>query len=371
VSEAPILYAFVILLIGLGCGLLPLFTKIKDNEQRLKMLTGIASGVIIASALLVVIPEGLALASDDPRAEDAAVAGEVALVLLEVNDGDLNATEAMEAIESLAGGHDHAGEDEHDDEAHDAGDEPLSTQLLHVVEEVEAGDINATAGLDEVAALLAGFGHEEEDSHGEHGMTLLMGGAIMGGFLLMLALEGSGIGHAVHEEHHDHDHHHGHQHVHHGEAGWMLVFGLTLHAATDGLAIGAAAATGNVALTVAVVFAVLIHKGPAAISLGIFSMHERAERNDTVRDVVVFSLATPVMMLASFFVLDGLATSSIGLAMLFSAGTFLYVATVDTLPDIHSSESGMRSMINVVIGALGLALLLFAGDALGLMEHGH
>jgi len=122
---------------------------------------------------------------------------------------------------------------------------------------------------------------------------------------------------------------------------------------------------------VAVVFAVLIHKGPAAISLGIFSMHERAERNDTVRDVVVFSLATPVMMLASFFVLDGLATSSIGLAMLFSAGTFLYVATVDTLPDIHSSESGMRSMINVVIGALGLALLLFAGDALGLMEHGH
>ena len=143
----------------------------------------------------------------------------------------------------------------------------------------------------------------------------------------MFILEGLGIGHAVHEEHHNH-------------SGWMLVLGLSFHAATDGLAIGAAAATSSISVTATVALAVLIHKGPAAFSLGIFSMHEREQRNDSIRDVVIFSLATPVMMMLAFYALEGLETNLIGLVMLFSAGTFLYVATVDTLPDIHNPETG-------------------------------
>ena len=183
----------------------------------------------------------------------------------------------------------------------------------------------------------------------------------------MLILEGSGIGRAVHEEHHDHDDDHGHEHVHHGN-GWFLVLGLTLHAATDGLAVGAAIATGSLSLTAAVAFAVLIHKGPAAFSLGVFSMHERKERNDSIRDVVIFSLATPVMIFLAYFVLHALATSTIGLAMLFSAGTFLYVATVDTLPDMHNPETGKKAMQFVLVGvAIMVALLLVAG----MLDIGH
>jgi zinc transporter ZupT len=187
----------------------------------------------------------------------------------------------------------------------------------------------------------------------------------------MLILEGSGVGHAVHEEHHDHSEEHSHGHVHHGTPGWLLVLGLTLHSATDGLAIGAAAASGSVSITAAVALAVLIHKGPAAFSLGVFSMHERDQRNDSIRDVVIFSLATPVMMLLAFFALDGLETHLIGLAMLFSAGTFLYVATVDTLPDIHNTETGKNAMLYVLFGAVLLGIVLFGLDYAGLIEHGH
>ena len=272
-ASPPILYAAITLVIALICGLAPIFSKFKEDLGRLKVLTGIAAGIIIASAMLVVIPNGFELASSE--------------------------------------------------------------------------------------------------EHEEHVDGLLLGGAILGGFLLMFILEGLGIGHAVHEEHHDHAHDHGHVHVHHNHSGWMLVLGLSLHAATDGLAIGAAAATSSISVTATVALAVLIHKGPAAFSLGIFSMHEREQRNDSIRDVVIFSLATPVMMMLAFYALEGLETNLIGLVMLFSAGTFLYVATVDTLPDIHNPETGRKTMLYVLFGAILLTMVLLGADVAGLLEYGH
>ena len=374
-----IVFAALTLIIGLVCGLAPIFSAIKDDKNRLKQMTGIAAGIIIASAMLVVIPEGYELAMTDEHGAEDALAGSVALVILEVDHGDITADEGIEEIEELIGGHghgddhddhdDHADEeDDHDEHGHDS-EASLSDSIGAVIEEVEDGDINATTGIEEIEELISAHSHEEE-SHDDHASGLLMGGAIMAGFLLMFILEGSGIGHAVHEEHHDHEHGHGHGHVHHAAAGGLLVFGLTLHAATDGIAIGAASATGDFALSITVLLAVLIHKGPAAFSLGVFSMHEREERNDSIRDVAIFSLSTPVMIIIAGLALEGLETHLIGLAMLFSAGTFLYVATVDTLPDIHNPETGKKAMINVLIGVVILVVLLLIANSLDL-GHAH
>ena len=374
-----IVFAALTLIIGLVCGLAPIFSAIKDDKNRLKQMTGIAAGIIIASAMLVVIPEGYELAMTDEHGAEDALAGSVALVILEVDHGDITADEGIEEIEELIGGHghgddhdnhdDHADEeDDHDNHGHDS-EASLSDSIGAVIEEVEDGDINATTGIEEIEELISAHSHEEE-SHEDHASGILMGGAIMAGFLLMFILEGSGIGHAVHEEHHDHEHGHGHGHVHHAAAGGLLVFGLTLHAATDGVAIGAASATGDFALSVTVLLAVLIHKGPAAFSLGVFSMHEREERKDSIRDVAIFALSTPVMIIISGLALEGLETHMIGLAMLFSAGTFLYVATVDTLPDIHNPETGKKAMINVLIGVVILVVLLLVANTLDL-GHAH
>ena len=295
-ASPPILYATVTLVIALVCGLIPIFSKFKEDLDKLKSLTGIAAGIIIASAMLVVIPHGYELAS--------------------------------------SGEHEEYADDDHNEVS---GASNFTNQTIAK----------------------------------EHVDRLLLGGAILGGFLLMLILEGSGIGHAVHEEHHDHDYDHGHVHIHHNRSGWVLVLGLSLHAATDGLAIGASAATSSISVTVTVALAVLIHKGPAAFSLGIFSMHEREQRNDSIRDVVIFSLSTPVMMMLAFYVLKGLETHLIGLVMLFSAGTFLYVATVDTLPDIHNPETGRKTMSYVLFGAILLVIVLLGADVAGLLEYGH
>ena len=362
-------YAIIALIIGLVCGLLPVFSKFDENQDRLKMLTGIASGIIIASAFLVVIPEGFELASTDEHGAEQVLGGHVALVLLEVNDGDITAQQGIEEIEELLGGHDEH-EDEHAGEDHDEDhDEGLKSQITHVIEEVESGEINATAGISEIHDLVALHAHVDDED--EHSDILLVGGAILAGFLLMLILEGAGIGHAVHEEHHHHHDDHGHDHVHHNSVGWMLVFGLTLHAAVDGLAVGAAAATGSISVSMTILLAVLIHKGPAALSLGIFSLHERESRKESIQDVVIFSLATPLMIFIAYFLLSSLDTQMIGLAMLFSAGTFLYVATVDTLPDIHNAETGKKAMLYVVTGALLMTLLLVILSMTGALSHGH
>ena len=376
-AEAPFLYVALTLIIALIAGLIPVFSKMKENPDRLKMMTAIASGIIIASAMLIVIPEGYEIATqEDAHDEDGALAGSIALVLLEVNHGEITNAQAIEEIEGLLGGHDdhdsHEEEANHEEEAdHEEADMPLSESVEHTIEEYEGGEINATTAIEEIEVAVSGHNHVEEEGHEGHVSGLLLGGAVLAGFMMMFVLEGAGIGHAVHEEHHNHGDDHGHDHVHHSNSGWMLVLGLTLHSATDGLAIGAAAATGSIALTATVALAVLIHKAPAAFSLGVFSMHEREERNDTIKDVVIFSLATPVMMLLAYYALADLESHLIGLAMLFSAGTFLYVATVDTLPDIHNPETGKRAVMHVLIGVAILTLLLVSADAAGLLEHGH
>ena len=366
-SSEVLLYALIALIIGLGCGLLPVFSKIGNDNDRLRMLTGVAAGIILASALIVVIPEGYELATTDEHAAEDKLAGDIALVFVEVDSNVINASQGIEEIELLLGGsHEH--EEGH---AEDEKKDGLVAEVKHVIEEVEEGEITASVGIEEILVLITSHSHEE--GHEDHMNGLILGGAILAGFLLMLILEGSGVGHSVHEEHHDHGHDHGHAHVHHNtSAGWMLVLGLSLHAATDGLAIGAAAATGSISLTATVIFAVLIHKGPAAFSLGVFSMHERQDRKSSIKDVVIFSLATPIMILIAYFALEGVETSMIGLAMLFSAGTFLYVATIDTLPDIHNPETGKKALQYVILGVIILSVVLFGVDAAGLLgEHGH
>ncbi|MBN4047656.1 ZIP family metal transporter [Acidimicrobiaceae bacterium AH-315-P05] len=198
---------------------------------------------------------------------------------------------------------------------------------------------------------------------------VVLGAAVLAGFLAMLSLEGLGIGHDIHEEHHDHAEGHGHGHVHHPTSATSLVLGLSAHAVADGLAIGSAAAASDTAFSVVVAIAVLIHRVPAAFSLGVFTLHENQTPTRALQSVVAFAAATPVAMLASFVLLDGADVGVIALALLFAAGTFVYVATVDTLPAVHNTELGRRSMRNVLLGAAIFAVVLWLAGLGGLLEH--
>ena len=200
---------------------------------------------------------------------------------------------------------------------------------------------------------------------------LILGTAVAAGFLFMLILEGMGLSHAIHEEHHDHHLGHGHGHVHHPKSGLVMTVGLSMHAIGDGLAIGAASASGEASISLLVAFGVLVHRVPAALSLGVFSSHEDASRTSIWGGLLLFAAATPAGAIAAYFILDGADGSSVGLVLLFSAGTFIYVTTVDTLPSIHNPETGPRSARLVVFSAALSMVALLALNAAGILEHDH
>lgn len=124
--------------------------------------------------------------------------------------------------------------------------------------------------------------------------------------------------------------------------------GLVIHAAADGVALGAAVVSSQVSVQVVVFFAVILHKAPAAFGLVSFLMHAGMERKTIQKHLLVFSAAAPLLAISTFFILSATNGSSqnrlsvTGIGMLFSGGTFLYVATVHILPEI-SSRGQQRS----------------------------
>ncbi|MEZ5244175.1 MAG: ZIP family metal transporter [Acidimicrobiales bacterium] len=254
--------------------------------------------------------------------------------------------------------------------------------FAHRLSTGQLGDLTgAASGLLLASALLVvipeGFHTAAEAAH-ESGSDeafayspVVLGAAILAGFVLMLLLEGFGVGHAVHEEHHDHAEGHGHDHVHHPTSSTVLALGLSVHALADGLAIGAAAAAGDAAFSLLVAAGVIVHRIPAALSLGLFSLHQSNRRFGGTDGVILFAIATPLAILVSFAALDGADESLVALALLFSAGTFLYVATVDTLPQVHNPETGRRAVRNIVVTAGLFTLALLVIESQGLLDHGH
>ncbi|KAM7385782.1 hypothetical protein PAMP_001839 [Pampus punctatissimus] len=128
--------------------------------------------------------------------------------------------------------------------------------------------------------------------------------------------------------------------------GITATLGLVIHAAADGFALGAAVATGQVTVQVIVFFAVILHKAPAAFGLVTFLMLAGLEKKFIQGHLLAFSAAAPVVAITTYFILHASGSSSqsqlsaTGVGMLFSAGTFLYVATVHVLPEISSSRTG-------------------------------
>ncbi|XP_066148852.1 zinc transporter ZIP9 isoform X1 [Euwallacea fornicatus] len=116
--------------------------------------------------------------------------------------------------------------------------------------------------------------------------------------------------------------------------------GLVVHAAADGVALGAAATTSHAEVEIIVFLAIMLHKAPAAFGLVTVLIHEGIERNRIRKHLLIFSLAAPVLTLLTYFGIGQKQKETLtsfnatGIAMLFSAGTFLYVATVHVLADL-------------------------------------
>ena len=80
-----------------------------------------------------------------------------------------------------------------------------------------------------------------------------------------------------------------------------------------------------------VFLAIMLHKAPASFGLVTFLLHEGLDKGKIRKHLLIFSVAAPSAALVTFVLLQARGSGSMdtiaatGLAMLFSAGTFLYV----------------------------------------------
>lgn len=107
--------------------------------------------------------------------------------------------------------------------------------------------------------------------------------------------------------------------------------GLVIHAAADGIALGAS--SSNASLSFIIFLAIMVHKAPASFGLTSVLLKQGLSSRAARGHLLVFSLAAPVGALATFLFVQTLGSGlsgdeagtrwRTGMLLLFSAGTFL------------------------------------------------
>lgn len=108
--------------------------------------------------------------------------------------------------------------------------------------------------------------------------------------------------------------------------------GLVIHAAADGIAMGASSTSSDMKLGFVIFVAIMIHKAPAAFGLTSVLLKQGLSKRAARGHLIVFSLAAPAGALVTWFLItimgggnmDGdSGTYWTGMLLLFSGGTFL------------------------------------------------
>lgn len=117
------------------------------------------------------------------------------------------------------------------------------------------------------------------------------------------------------------------------------MLGLLVHAAADGIAMGASSRSIETSLRVVVALAIMVHKAPTSIGLCTLLMAQQFPSRMIRIGILLFSLTTPMSALITYFVLrvlipvdggekghDANTTDKVGAVLTLSGGTFLFVA---------------------------------------------
>jgi zinc transporter 9 len=186
-----------------------------------------------------------------------------------------------------------------------------------------------------------GDGHSEEEEEAEASSHKWVGISLVSGFILMYLID------VLPGHRHSHDSQPYHIAIDDLRGGMSspgpqpqpqtgnpgaMTLGLVIHAAADGIALGASSASQNLALGAIIFIAIMLHKAPAAFGLTAVLLRGGLGRRSVRNHLTVFSLAAPAGAFVTWLILallGGGITGGAGLQwwtgvmLLFSGGTFL------------------------------------------------
>ncbi|KAL9097381.1 MAG: hypothetical protein Q9165_000276 [Trypethelium subeluteriae] len=136
------------------------------------------------------------------------------------------------------------------------------------------------------------------------------------------------------------------------QKGSSTTIGLVIHAAADGIALGAGSSMSSSNLGFIVFVAIMIHKAPAAFGLTSVLLKQGLTRRTARTHLIIFSLAAPFGAISTFIAVHLFGSGILGgengtkfvtgVLLLFSGGTFLYVA-MHTMQENAGHEHGMAT----------------------------
>ena len=216
----------------------------------------------------------------------------------------------------------------------------LNEKTLHVMLGVSAGILLGISLLEimpEAFHLGAEAGLEE----------FLPGVAVGIGFFTLMLVERFMLGRG-----HSHDtHHKGVK-----PFGTMAMTGLVLHGFIDGFIIPLGFAAGQ-EVGFMVGLAVVLHQIPdtfVAISVVLGAGHTKKR---AFLATLLSAVDTPIGMLAGVLFLGLVPVGLIPLALGFSAGSFLFIAAADIIPELQHQSRSLRVTISIIAGFALIALL--------------
>ncbi len=119
--------------------------------------------------------------------------------------------------------------------------------------------------------------------------------------------------------------------------GWLAFWGIGLHSLLDGVIIGIGFRVGF-SIGLATALAVFLHQLPVGMSLMTILRHAGFGRRDAILYSTVVALATPVGTLLALLFLPGTVDTFVGALLAVGAGSFLYVAASDLIPETHRNS---------------------------------
>jgi zinc and cadmium transporter len=171
--------------------------------------------------------------------------------------------------------------------------------------------------------------------------------------------------HPVGDDHHkhehygfDHDHGHSHEQARKKASGSLVLVGDALHNVMDGVLIAAAFLT-DIHVGIVTAVAIMAHEIPQEVGNFAVLLHSGANRRKALLLNLMTSLTAVIGGVIGFFALEA-SLKALPFALAVAASSLLYVAVADLIPGLHRKVDGRSSVTQVILIALGIALIVFA-----------
>lgn len=313
---------------ALGAGYLPYYINVKD--AKLNTMTALGGGLLIGSALSVVIPEGFRSFYDFQQTETSQSLSGLALVLGFIAMVALDRVQASTSEKGVPSRQEHALALAQECDVETGGD-AVGEQFKAVPKVKPDSDVEF---IENSTAAKKVFKNQLYDEHSSTSSVLHLAPCAHKSIV--------------------------------SKNPERAITGLLVHCAADGLAMGSAFLSENPSLGLLVGLAMVIHKAPMAFGLSAYLQSCHWSWPKAQKTLILFSAAAPASTMVTYTILSmipiftsGTATS---MAILFSGGTFLQAATMHILPDALNHESMSMEVLGAfIVGCFFPTFLSYIG----------